>query len=98
MKRAFSMIELIFVIVVIGILASAIKMAMPDTRSYSDTDFILQKIDETRMRALLFDHTVLGDESWRGEDYNDTCITLTKDYLNTLEKDAKKKLMKIFLF
>ncbi len=81
------MIELIFVIVIIGILAGAIKMAMPDTKGYSDTDFILQKIDKTRMQALLTDHTVLGDESWRSHEYNDTCITLSKIYLNNMGKN-----------
>ena len=88
MKRAFSMIELIFIIVIIGILASAIQMSMPDPRLYSDTDYILQKIRQTRMQALLVDHAVLGESSWREGDYNDTCISLDKDYLNNLDKNT----------
>ena len=88
MKSAFSMIELIFTIVVIGILASAARMVIPDTALHSDTDFILQKIREVKMQALLYDHALPGDENWRTTDYNDTCITLSKDYLNKLEQDT----------
>ena len=82
------MIELIFIIVIIGILAAAAKMAMPDTKLYSDTDFVLQQIRQTQIQALMIDHTVPGSEAWRSGDYNDTCITLTKDYLTDLEKSA----------
>lgn len=89
MRRAFSMIELIFVIIIIGIIAAAAKMAMPDTRLYSDTDFILQQLQQTRMHALLVDHEVLGKESWRTGDYNDTCIGLDKNSLNNLAKKSK---------
>ncbi len=80
------MIELIFIIVIIGIVASAVKMAMPDNRLYSDSDFVLQKIQQTRMNALLIDHFRFDDESWRSDDYNDTCIELNKDYLQNMEK------------
>ena len=83
------MIELIFTIVIIGILAGAVRMAMPDTKAYADRDFILQKIYETQMRALLVDHAVMGDAGWREMDYNDTCITLSKDYFNNLEKSSR---------
>ena len=82
------MIELIFTIVVIGILASAARMALPDTALHSDTDFILQKIREVKMQALLYDHSIPDEKSWRTADYNDTCITLNKDYLNNMEKNT----------
>jgi len=83
------MIELIFVIVIIGILAVAAKMAMPDTRLYSDTDFVLQQLQQTRMHALLVDHEALGEERWRTEDYNDTCIRLDKNSFNNLAENSK---------
>jgi Tfp pilus assembly protein PilE len=86
MRKAFSMIELIFIVIIIGILASAVQMSMPDPKLYSDSDYIIQKISQTRMQALLYDHAVLGDEQWREGDYNDTCIKLNKDYLNNLDK------------
>jgi len=88
MKRAFSIIELIFTIVVIAILASSARMILPDTVLHSDSNFILQKIREIKMQALLYDHAIPGDESWREKDYNNTCITFSKDYLNNLEKNT----------
>lgn len=88
MKHAFSMVELIFAIVIIGILAAAINMSIPDSRLSSDSNFILQKIQKTKMKALLVDHEILGEESWREKEYNDTCITLSKNYLNKLEKNT----------
>lgn len=88
MKSAFSMIELIFTVIIIGILASAMRMALPDTALRSDTDFILQKIRKIKMQALLYDHSIPGKTSWRDVDYNDTCITLNKNYLNNMEQNT----------
>ncbi len=85
---AFTMIELIFVIVIVGILAGAATMAMPDNKLYSDTNFIVQKIKQTQMNALYHDHFRFDDATWRSGDYNDTCIEISKPYLATLEKNS----------
>ncbi len=85
-REAFTLIELIVVIVVIAILAGAAKMAMPDNTLYSDTDFIRQQIRKTQMRALLTDHYDFNDPSWRTRSYDDTCIELTKSALQALEE------------
>ncbi len=89
MRKAFSMIELIFIIVILGILAGAIKMAIPDNRLSSDTNFVLQKIKEKQMYALNYDHFTFGDESWRDTAYDNTCISLDKNSFNTLEENSK---------
>ncbi len=95
MKRAFTIVELIFVIVVIGILAASAMINMPDNRLYTDSDFIVQKIKQIRSNALNIDHSKPGSDSWRSEDYltnyetNSTCVVLTKDYFKTLEKNSK---------
>jgi len=79
------MIELIFVIMILGILTSAIKMAIPDNRLFSDTNFILQKIKQTQMDALNIDHFKFNDPTWRTDEYNDTCIGLDKLSFKNLE-------------
>jgi len=57
MKRtAFTLIELIFVILLIGILGTvATSLARPD-RLLNDTKFVLAKLMKTRYEAIGFDH------------------------------------------
>ncbi len=81
------MIELIFIIIILGILTASIKMAVPDSRLRTDTESIIQKIKQTQLKALEYSHEVLGDTQWREKDYNDTCIFLNKEYLDSVEKD-----------
>ncbi len=85
-RSAFSMIELIFIIVILGVLATAITMSIPDPRLRTDTNSIIQKIKQTQLKALGYSHEILGNSSWREGDYNDTCISLNKDYFNNIEK------------
>ena len=56
MRKAFSMIELIFIIIILGILATTMKMNMPDNRLLLDVDFITQKIKEKQIYALSYDN------------------------------------------
>jgi len=85
-RGGFSMIELIFVIVIIAILAGAATMIMPDNRLYSDTNFIIQKIKQTQNSALLYDHFDFNSDAWRSKEYNDTCLKLDKNSFISTEK------------
>jgi prepilin-type N-terminal cleavage/methylation domain-containing protein len=85
MKKAFTMVELIIVIVIIGILASVAVMSIPDTTLRSDTSYIIQKIKEKQLFALNYDHFDFNDQTWRDNFYNNTCINTDKTHLNNSE-------------
>lgn len=78
MKKAFSLIELIFVIVLIGVLSGiGFTMSRPDyTRN--DAQYALLKLKEARYRALGYD-TGNGSSAPQG------CVTLTKAALSNNE-------------
>jgi prepilin-type N-terminal cleavage/methylation domain-containing protein len=88
-RAGFSVIELIFVILIMGILASVAVMSRVDNRLYSDKNFIIQKIKEKQLYALSYDNCDFSS-SWRGAEYEDTCIELDKDFINTSENSTKR--------
>ena len=74
LRSGFSMIELIFVIVLMGILASIAGNILPDNRLLQYTNEITMQIKETQKNAIGKD--INGFEAlWSKED-NTTCITL----------------------
>ena len=87
MRKAFSMIELIFIIIILGILATAMKMNMPDNRLLLDVNFITQKIKEKQIYALSYDNF-----DYKSATFNDdkTCIYINKEVLNLDEKNSTK--------
>lgn len=87
MKHAFSMIELIFIIIVLGILATAMKMNMPDNRLLLDVNFITQKIKEKQIYALSYDNFNYADNNFTDDK---TCILINKNFINGLEKNVSK--------
>ncbi len=88
MRPAFTLIELIFVIVIVAVLAAAARMAMPDNALHSDTKFVVQQIRKTQMEALMVDHYDFDDASWRDRSYDDTCIQLSKSALQARENNT----------
>lgn len=87
MRKAFSMIELIFIIIILGILATTMKMNMPDNRLLLDVNFITQKIKEKQIYALSYDNF----DYTNGEFIDGaTCIYINKDALNLDEKNSAK--------
>jgi prepilin-type N-terminal cleavage/methylation domain-containing protein len=78
MKKAFTLLELIFVIVLIGVLSGiAFYMNRPDgTRS--DAQYTLLKLKEARYRAI-------GDDTSNGTALANGCVTLTKTALSNNE-------------
>lgn len=78
MKHAFSLIELIFVIVLIGVLSGiGFYMNRPDA-TQSDAQYTLLKLKEARYRAI-------GYQSSDSFGVNGGCVTLTKDALSDNE-------------
>ncbi len=85
---AFSMVELIFVILLIGILAYIGGNFLPDNRLLNDTNFLLMKIKETQRNALSYD-SVGFSTPWSVES-NLTCIELDIDKLELRDSHAQK--------
>jgi len=76
--RAFSLVEVIFVIVIMGILTFSAFEFIPDNTLISDTDMLKLKIIQKKSNALGYKK--------RGFD-NYICITFDKDYLNNNEDE-----------
>jgi len=87
MRKAFTMIELIFIIVIIGILASALVMNMPDNRLLMDRNFITQKIKQKQIYALSYDNYDYKSQKFID---NTTCIYINKEAINQEEKENSK--------
>jgi phage pi2 protein 07 len=90
MKKAFSVVELIFVIVIVAILANSIKLLLPDHTLLNDTKYIELKIKEKQFDAINYDNTDFSNQSWRDYFYDSTCIDLDKNSLIDKEKSSKK--------
>jgi len=76
--RGFSMVELIFVIILIGILAYVGSGFLPDNRLLEYTDRAIINLKKTQNRALGYDADGFGSP-W--SDSNITCINLDKKHL-----------------
>lgn len=74
MKKAFTLLELIFVIVLIGVLSGiAFYMNRPDPTK-ADAQYTLLKLKEARYRAIGYDAASQSN-----------CVTLTKEALSNNE-------------
>lgn len=101
-KRAFSMVELIFIIVLMGILAKIASSYMPDNRLLSDKHYISMKIKEQQKNAIGYDTFQFGsNQYWSiptrySRDFNLTCIESTKEYFESLDREKSYKFMLTF--
>jgi prepilin-type N-terminal cleavage/methylation domain-containing protein len=90
MRKAFSMIELIFVIVLLGIMAKIGVSFIPDNKLLSDTHYIAMKIKEAQKNAIGYDTFSFGQtEYWKmpvtySKDFNLTCIDVNETFLEAL--------------
>ena len=82
--RGFTLIELIFVIVIGGILAFVALNSIPDNTLISDADILQAKILEKRSNALGY-----KADMENSEDIKFVCIDLNKTSLNNEEKHSK---------
>ena len=88
MRNAFSMVELIFIIVLMGILAKVASSFMPDNRLLNDTHYVSMKIKEAQKNALGYDSFQFGGAKiWEinRSDFNLTCIDCNKTFLESLD-------------
>lgn len=96
-KRAFSMVELIFIIVLMGILAKIASSYMPDNRLLSDKHYISMKIKEQQKNAIGYDTFQFGSSQYwsvptrYSQDFNLTCIESTKEYFESLDREKSYK-------
>ncbi len=87
-RSGFTIVELIFVIVLVGIMAYVGGNFLPDNRLLSDTNFLTMKIKQAQKNALLYD-AVGFLKPWSVEN-NSTCIDLNTTKLETKETKAQK--------
>jgi len=80
--KAFSLIELIFVIIIMGILTVVGLSFLPNETPLSDAE-ILKKIILTKKTNAL-GYKVFTEN-------NDTCLKITQDYINSEENQSKVK-------
>ena len=85
--KAFSLIELIFVIVIMGILIFSVLEFIPDNTLISDKEMLKLKIMQKKSNAL-------GYKKISFDDY--ICITFDKDYLNEEDKNSSEKVHYVF--
>lgn len=88
MKKAFTLVELIFIIVIIGILAGVASSVFKSDYLSNDADFILAKIKQAQYKGIGYEHNGFGTQS-AVADYNNGCINLEKISLQESSTDGK---------
>ncbi len=83
-RSGFTMVELVFVIVVVGVLAGIGSSMMPDNKMLTYTNTATMNIKKTQKNAIGYDVNGFGTP-WSA-DNNTTCITL--DEQNLLNKNS----------
>lgn len=81
MKKAFSLVELIFVIVIIGIISGVGFFSYKPNYHLKDAEFIILKLKTARYKAIADDSTKFTTNDKR-------CVELTKESLNESIKKA----------
>ncbi len=81
MKQAFTLLELIVVIVIIGIMAAVGSSTFRSNYLRDDVHFILSKIQEAHFRGIGYEHNDFGVEE-SNPDYNNGCINLNSSLLH----------------
>jgi len=87
MRKAFSLIELIFVIVIIGIMAGVGFSSFKPKYLTDDVNFIQMKIKEAQSSGVGYEHNNFGSEE-TNPDFNNGCISMVK---SDLEENATNK-------
>jgi len=86
-KSAFTLIELIFVIIIIGILAGVASSTFKDNHLQNDAQFILAKIRQAQYKGIGFEHNNFGTAGALANDSHG-CIELTKASLEERASDG----------
>ncbi|NOX16359.1 MAG: hypothetical protein GXP61_10135 [Epsilonproteobacteria bacterium] len=85
---AFSMVELIFVIILVGILSYIGSGFLPDNRLLNDTNFLTMKIKETQKNAISYDINAFSKPWSKTSDF--TCIDLNTTNLEQKDSHSQK--------
>ena len=88
-RSGFTMVELIFVIVMIGILSYVGSTFMPDNRLSNDTKFILSKIREKQKNAIGYDSAAFGQSSWAINNSH-VCVDINTTVLKNEDNRSQK--------
>lgn len=87
MRRGFSLIELVLVIVIMGILAGVGALSYRPHRLENDMDFIAMVLNKTKYEGIGFDHRAFG-----GGEIEDSqkigCIKLDRDSISQKYKSG----------
>jgi len=84
--KSFTLIELIFVIIIVGILSIGAINALPDNTLINNTNYIYNKILEKKTNSLGFEADMQNEDENRS-----VCITFDKNWIKNDEKYSKVK-------
>lgn len=70
MKKAFTMVELVFIIVIVGIIAMVALPKFKTSRLYEGRDEIINKLRYTQHLALLDDKFKIDDAAWASNNWS----------------------------
>ncbi len=82
MKKAYTLVELIFVIVIIGVLAGVASSSFKSDYLAADMDYIAAKIKEAQYKGIGYEHKVFGSDI-APADLDNGCIRLEKSALES---------------
>lgn len=88
MKKAFTLLELIFVVVIIGILVGVASSSFKSDYLRADAEFIALKIKQAQYKGIGYEHKVFGTDT-APADYNNGCINLEKTALEDSSVDGR---------
>lgn len=86
MRYSFTILELIFVIVIISVIAIGAKNALPDNTLLNNTNYIKSKILDKRANALAYETNLSNSE-----DEHLVCMKFDRDWIKEDEKKSRVK-------